>query len=109
AHNRIRYRAIDLVLVEVIDYEEEINDIVDRREAEAALDRLSAIAVDAVCKILRARCEGRYEIAALEEYLRQNLPALCRRLYTALWEIRRARRGGISSRTERQEWEQRFL
>jgi len=109
ARNRIRYRAIDLVLVEVIDYEEEISDIVERREAEAALERLIAIAVDALCKTLRDRCEGRYDTTALEEYIRQNLPALCRRLYSALWEIRRARRGGFSGRTERQEWELRLL
>ena len=105
AHNRILYRRVDLVLMEVMDYEERIVDTVDREQGEKALDKLVHLLLDEVLKVLHKRYDSTHDLTAAASFLRDVLPLLARRLYDRLWDMRRARRGGLTFLSEEKEWQ----
>jgi len=104
ARNQVLFRSIDLVLIEVMEFEERIDDIVDRADGEKALQELIGVFLDAVLNALHDRYAADYDLQRLDAYLRQEFPQVVTRLYGALWELRRARRGGVALLTESAEW-----
>lgn len=108
AENRLSVRIRDYALLSVIDYEERIDDIVERIEAEEQLDETVSILTTTLLTALNSKFSQDYDLSKLEGYIRTNLPPFLKRLYSAYWEIRRSRRGGIHDDTEPQEWEERF-
>lgn len=104
ARNRILFRHIDLVLVAFMDYEERIDDIVNRLEGERALRKLVDMILDELILALESRFGEDHDLTGLKQYLRAEFPTLALRLYSRLWEIRRARRGGVAFLSEDKEW-----
>ncbi len=104
AANRVLFRSLDLVLVEVIDYEEVIPDIVRRSEGEEALRDLVRFVLDTVLQCLHGHLDTDYDITELDRYLRSRVPEIAQRLYSIAWEIRRASRSGLSRPSEDEEW-----
>ncbi len=104
ARNRVLYRSVDLVLLRVIEYEERFSDIVDRGKGEAALTQLVNELMDVLLLAIDNYFSRDYDVSRLKTYLQANLPELARRLYASLWELRRAKRGGIRMLSESAEW-----
>lgn len=109
SRNRIAFRSTDLILLEVMDYEESILDIVTRAEGEKELDKLVQFVLDVVIHFASDTYGKDYDLSQLEAYWRQTLPQAARRLYADLWEVRRARRGGILFTREEVEWQQKLI
>ncbi len=107
ARNNYYFRSIDLVLVKIIDYEENFTDVVDRVQGEQALAQLVEIAETVISDCCNDLYGQDYDTAPFVAYLRENLPSLSTKLYQSLWELRRARRDGLSAPAETDEWLQR--
>lgn len=104
AANRISYRTLDLVLFKVLEYEDRIDDIVVREDGERALEELLRILLGTAIQGMRRRFDASYDLGGLESYLHEILPDVARRSYAAFWEIRRARRDGLTAPSEEEEW-----
>lgn len=104
ARNSYYFRSIDLVLVKIIDYEENFADVVDREQGEQALAQLVEIVETVVSDCANDLYGPDYDTAPFVAYLRENLPSLATKLYQYLWEMRRARRDGLSAPAETDEW-----
>ncbi len=104
AGNRVTFRAVDLVLVDVVDYDESVRDIVNRREGALKLDALIHFVLSNVMSAMHDAFDHQYDLRALEGYLNTQVPQVIRRLYTAMWEVRRADRAGIAALSEEEEW-----
>ncbi|MBN2711584.1 MAG: hypothetical protein JXR97_04015 [Planctomycetes bacterium] len=104
AENNVQFRRIDLVLIQVMDFEEKFSDIVNRKTAEESLDKLVNMVVDEAMVAANDLYGSEYDLTGARMYLKEQLPALALELYARLWEIRRAKRGGISFLGESTEW-----
>ncbi|MBN1256722.1 MAG: hypothetical protein JXA52_03340 [Planctomycetes bacterium] len=108
AQNRLRLRQNNYVLLSTFEFEERVEDIVERPEAEEALAQGVSLISEAVISGFDGCYGEQYDLSQLDEYLRKTIPELSRRLYQVLWEIRRSRRGGLDLELEVQEWDRRL-
>ncbi|MFW5856607.1 MAG: hypothetical protein ACOCX4_01915 [Planctomycetota bacterium] len=108
AQNRLRVRRHDYVLFTTFDFEERIEDIVERAEADEAFDEALGLLVEAVLSALEGRFGEAYDLTRFKDWFRREAPLLARRLYQIGWEIRRSRRGGFDSESETEEWDRRI-
>ncbi|MDR0362287.1 MAG: hypothetical protein LBJ46_06350 [Planctomycetota bacterium] len=96
--NTFSFRAIDLIVAVLADFDETIHDIVvSREDGEAALDELVRLFVPEVMAVLNARYGQRYDMSRLESWLLNDLPAKLRRIYSGVWLIHNSRRSGVAS------------
>lgn len=104
AKNRVLFRHIDMVLIRFMDFEERIDDIVERSEGEKALVELNNLVLDELLALFESRFGEDYDLSAAKEFLRAESSKLAVRLYARLWEMRRSKRGGIAFMSEDREW-----
>ncbi|MHC4885175.1 MAG: hypothetical protein ACYTGH_08835 [Planctomycetota bacterium] len=108
SQNRITMDRRNYVLFQVFDFEEAIDDIVEREEGDEALREGVALITETLVGVLDSRFGAEYDLSGFNRWLRIALPDLSRQLYQSFWEIRRSRRGPTGSPpSEVQEWEAR--
>jgi hypothetical protein len=96
--NAFSFRAIDLVVAVLADFDETIHDtVVSREDGEAALDELVRLLTPEIMAVLNARYGQRYDLARLEHWLLNDLSAKLRRVYSGVWNIHNYRRSGVTS------------
>jgi len=108
AYNRLLVRRRGYVLFEALDFEESIDDIVDRSQAEASVDRAANLLAKCITGALEAEFGEDYDLTQLNAYLRETLPALADRLYQVFWEVRRSQRDLVAGEAPTAEWDRRL-
>ncbi len=104
AHNELKVERVDLVLLEVMDFEERFVDIATRAEGEQALEEMLSILLETISGFTEFKFGDKYDLTELKLFLRETFPPFARRLYAYTWELRRARRAGTDANSERDEW-----
>jgi hypothetical protein len=108
ARNRVVFRHRDCVLISTFEFEEHFEDIVERAEADEALEEALHLVTDALLAGLQKQFGEEYDLERFNEWVARTLPAMGLELYQAYWEIRRSRRGGLRGEPERAEWDRRL-
>lgn len=107
AQNRLKVTRRDFGLFTTYDFEERLDDIVERVEAEEALREATGLLLESLLAGLEECFGADYDLEPLAEYLRTAIPDLIQRSYQIAWEIRRSRRGGVDAENPRVEFERR--
>lgn len=100
AKNEFHRRHADFRLFALVDYEERMGDLADRADGEAALAELLRWVVPDVASAVRERYGADYDLTEFERFLHVDVPGMVGRLYSGLWEMRRAKRSGLTGLTE---------
>ncbi|MFH0911945.1 MAG: hypothetical protein V1918_10635 [Planctomycetota bacterium] len=108
AHNRIVVRRRDYILFSAMEFEERVDDIVERAEVDEAVEQAAQLSVAALTGALESEFGADYDLARFDEYLQATVPEIAVRLYQVLWEIRRSARDGAGVESDDAEWDRRY-
>ncbi|MDR3211701.1 MAG: hypothetical protein LBU79_07280 [Planctomycetota bacterium] len=99
AGNRFAFRvAADLVFFVLADFDETITDvIVSREDGAAAIRDLFRLVLPEVMVVLNARYGSKFDLSRLEAWLGGDILNRLIQLYNGSWDIRRAKRSGVTS------------
>jgi hypothetical protein len=105
AESHFKVEKRDYVLFSIFDYEERLDDIVDRVEGNESLEQSVGLLLEAVMVGLSNQFDEHYDLTQFSSYLRQTLPSLAKALYQIYWELRRSRMAEKNPLQEEVEWD----
>lgn len=98
ARNTFSFWGVDLGLVVMANFDETLSDIiVSREDGLAAIGEFMRLVVPEIMAVLNARYGSKYDLSRLDQWLTNDLVAKLQRIYSGAWNIRSAKRSGVTS------------
>jgi hypothetical protein len=94
AENHMRVKRIDYLLFTIYEFEERIEDIVERQEVNDILRQSLNLIIEAVVGGIEAEFGEKYDMTAFYKYLRTDMTNMLMEVYQIYWEVIRSREEG---------------